>query len=221
LILAGGFALGVIHCFDPDHIAAMSTLVARDGQRPASAFAEGAVWGIGHTLSLASFGLILVFLDDRVGGVWERVFEAGVGLLLIYLGYMRLRDVWRVPHLHAHRHGGLEHSHYHLHGRRVRHAAEEAHRPHSHAPLWIGVLHGFAGTAALMALLPAVIIDHFTGYVFYVLVFGLGCTLAMGAFCAGLGRFTGGMRDGRWLAGVAGSASLGLGFFWFGNAVAG
>lgn len=108
--------------------------------------------------------------------------------MLVYLGIVRLRDTRRGPHLHVHRHVGVEHAHFHLHPTHLHHAATDAHTQHSHAPLWIGILNGFAGTAAVMALLPAVIIDHAGSYLLYVLAFGLGSTLSMAAYCSGINR---------------------------------
>jgi nickel/cobalt exporter len=221
-LLLTGFALGVIHSFDPDHLAAMSTLIGRERERLGKAFIKGLTWGLGHTLSLVTLGLLLIVFDARLSGSWERLFEAGVGVVLVYLGIRRLRDARRGPHLHVHRHGDLEHTHYHVHGMRVDHGAEGAHSEHSHAPLWIGILHGFAGTAALMALLPALLLDHVGSYLLYVLAFGLGSTLSMGAFCAGLGHLTSRLQHAggsphRWWAGLAGSLSLALGIVWLGS----
>lgn len=142
------------------------------------------------------------------------------------LGVKRLRDARRGPHLrlHLHRHGGIEHAHYHIHRMRADHGAAAAHQQHSHAPLWIGILHGVAGTAAVMGLLPAVIIDQLGHYLMYVLTFGLGSSLAMATFCAGIGLLTVRLRyarDGshRGWAALAGSASLALGFVWVGGTV--
>jgi ABC-type nickel/cobalt efflux system permease component RcnA len=226
IILLGGFALGVIHSLDPDHLAAMSTLVGRHRQDSWRASAKGLMWGVGHTLSLVSLGLLLVTLDGQVSGFWERGFEVGIGALLICLGIMRLRDAWRGLHFHVHRHGEVEHTHYHVHRIHVDHGTTEAHSRHTHAPLWIGILHGFAGTATVMALLPAVIIDQVGNYLLYVSTFGLASTLSMGAFCAGLGRLMARLQHasgngGRWWAGSVGALSLGLGIVWFGNALSG
>jgi nickel/cobalt exporter len=221
-VLLSGFLLGVIHSFDPDHLAAMSTLLGRERERLGQAFIKGLTWGLGHTLSLVTLGLLLVIFDARLSGSWERLFEAGVGLVLIYLGISRLRDAQHRRHLHAHRHGDLEHTHYHVHGMGVDHGAEESHSEHSHAPLWIGILHGFAGTAAVMALLPALLLDHVGSYLLYVLAFGLGSTLSMGAFCAGVGHFTSRLQHTRgsghrWWTALAGSLSLALGVVWLGG----
>jgi ABC-type nickel/cobalt efflux system permease component RcnA len=221
-ILVSGFVFGVIHSFDPDHLAAMSTLLGREREPLGRAFTKGLTWGLGHTLSLVLLGVLLVAFDAQVSGLWERAFEASVGVVLVYLGLRRLHDARRRPHLHVHRHGDLEHMHYHVHGRRVDHGAEEAHKTHSHAPLWIGILHGFAGTAAVMALLPAVIIDQVDRYLIYVLTFGLGSTLAMATFCTGIGHLTVRLQHvrgsgHRWWAASAGSLSLALGIVWLGS----
>ena len=224
VLLVTGFGLGTLHSLDPDHLAAMSTLVGRRVEPALRAAGKGAIWGIGHTLSLATFGVVLVMLDARVTGVWERAFEATVGLLLIYLGLVRLHDARRGPHLHPHCHGAEEHTHFHLHPPAERHESDRAHRAHSHAPLWIGLLHGLAGMAGVMALLPAVVIGEAASYIAYVMAFGLGSTLSMALFCGGLGRMAQHLRSrlnraGVWLGATAGAVSLGIGALWIGNAV--
>ncbi len=204
----------------------MSTLIGDRRDHHWRAVAKGLVWGVGHALTLVVLGLLLLVLEGRVPGVWERMFEAGVGLLLVCLGVHRLRDARRGPHLHAHRHADLEHAHYHVHAVRLDHGTAGAHNRHSHAPLWIGLLHGLAGTAALMALLPAVIVDSAAAYLWYILAFGFGSTLAMAAFCGGVHRLVAGRGDtshraGRWWAGSTGSLSLGVGVVWLATALAG
>jgi hypothetical protein len=222
-LIATGFGFGLLHSFDPDHLAAMSTLVGKERHAIATDFLKGASWGTGHTLSLAVFGAGLVIVGGHLTGGAERIFEAGVGVLLIYLGLRRLRDLRRGPHLHLHRHEGGEHAHVHLHPAGTHHNSRRAHARHSHAPLWIGILHGLAGTGGVMVLLPAVVISDLGHYLTYVLAFGAGSVLSMGAFCAGLGsamslageQFRG---AGRWLGVGAGSASLAVGMFWLGTA---
>jgi len=219
LVIGAGLGLGVLHSFDPDHLAAMSTIVGRERRSARADFRQGAVWGLGHTLSLAMFGAALVLLDAQLGGVAERVLEALAGVLLIYLGWRRLRDARHGPHLHHHRHGAHEHAHVHLHPKGARHDHAAAHAQHSHAPLWIGLLHGLAGTGGVMVLLPAVITGSVTGYLVYVVAFGAGSVLSMGGFCIGLGGAMSVLRErshhmGRVVGAAAGSLSLGVGVVW-------
>ncbi len=221
-VMAAGFVLGLLHSMDPDHLAAMSTLIGRVRGTRAADFIKGLHWGIGHTLVLALFGTVLVATGSGLSGYTERLFEAGVGVLLVYLGLRRLRDARRGPHQHAHRHGDIEHVHFHIHPPHEAHGLPQAHAGHSHAPLWIGILHGLAGTGGVMVLLPAVVIENLAMYLTYVAAFGIGSVVSMGAFCAGAGRFAGVLQDrhrnaGRWLAAAAGSLSLAVGLFWIAN----
>jgi len=224
MLIGAGLGLGLLHSFDPDHLAAMSTIVGRRRQSARLDFRTGAVWGVGHTLSLAVFGAALVVLGAQVSGGAERVFEGLVGMLLIYLGWRRLRDARRGPHLHPHRHGADEHAHVHLHPRRADHDQATAHSEHSHAPLWIGMLHGLAGTGGVMVLVPAVVAGSLQSYLLYVVAFGLGSVASMGAFCAGIGGAMSAMKQrsrdlGRVLAMAAGSAGVGVGTLWLATAI--
>jgi hypothetical protein len=159
--LAGlGLLLGFRHAFEPDHLAAVSTLATRQG-RLLDACRLGLAWALGHTASVGVVvGAIVLFglkLPDRL---WPAA-DFLVALLLIALGgsvivrYARGR--W---HLHAHSHatGVAEPTgpHLHLHS----HAHGEAHG-HQHVPgdarrsLGFGLLHGLAGSAAILVLLVA------------------------------------------------------------------
>lgn len=218
-ILLVGCALGLLHSFDLDHLAAMSTLIGHERGASWRGFLKGAAWGVGHTLSLGAFGLVLVLLGAQLDGAGERVFEAAVGVLLIVLGVRRLRGVRHGLHLHAHRHDAHEHVHFHLHA--PHHA--RTHARHSHLPLWVGVLHGLAGTAGVMVLLPAVVLGSAATYLAYVAAFGAGSILSMGAFCAGCAGAVTRLRAryhdaGRWLAVGAGTVSTGVGIVWIGMA---
>jgi len=225
-VALAGIGLGLLHSLDPDHLAAMSTLVGRRHDSRRADFFKGALWGVGHTIALAVFGAVLIAVGAQLSGNVERLFEGLVGLLLIVLGLRRLNDVRRGPHLHSHRHGKTEHSHVHLHPRGSRHHADVAHAEHSHAPLWVGLLHGVAGTGGVMILLPVVVISDLGLYLLYLLLFGFGSILSMGIFCAGFGsalqraqrRWQAG---GRWLAAIAGTASLVIGVVWIGIAAGG
>src|SRR5438270_1421715 len=155
--LAGlGLLLGLRHAFEPDHLAAVSTLATRQG-RLLDACRLGLAWAVGHTVSVgAVVGAIILFglrLPDRFSPAADFV----VALLLIGLGgsvivrYVRGR--W---HLHAHSHPEGGETHLHLHT----HAHEAAHR-HAHPrgdagrSLGFGLLHGLAGSAAILVLLVA------------------------------------------------------------------
>ena len=157
LAVAGlGLLLGLRHAFEPDHLAAVSTLATRQG-RLLDACRLGLAWALGHTASVAVVvGAIILFglhLPDRL---WPAA-DLLVALLLIGLGgSVILRYTRGRWHLHAHAHE--EGPHFHLHS----HAAGPAHT-HTHAQpqgdarrsLGFGLLHGLAGSAAILVLLVA------------------------------------------------------------------
>ncbi|HEY8105192.1 MAG TPA: hypothetical protein VIE46_03735, partial [Gemmatimonadales bacterium] len=136
-VLALGFFLGMRHATDPDHVIAVTTIVARQ-RTTKSAALIGAVWGVGHTLTilLVGSGIILFrwVIPDRIG----LSMELAVGIMLIVLGIANLREflglarqagatataapVRAAPeaapahvHSHAHSHGDYVHTHPHGH----------------------------------------------------------------------------------------------------------
>jgi sulfite exporter TauE/SafE len=218
-LAAAGFGLGLLHSFEPDHLAAMSTLVARTPGRAARELGKGATWALGHTLALGACGGLLALAGARLPDASARPLEALVGAVLVYLGFVRLRDARRGPHRHRHAHGALEHEHVHLHARRSPGHAEAAHARHGHGPLWLGVLHGLAGSGSLLVLVPALVIESPAAWAAWVAAFGLGSAASMGAFCSVLGGFAAWLearsrRAGPWLAAATGSLSLSLGGVW-------
>src|SRR2546421_6577175 len=155
--LAGiGLLLGLRHAFEPDHLAAVSTLATRQG-RLLDAGRLGRAWAVGHTASVGAVaGAIILFglkLPDRFAPAADFL----VALLLIGLGgsvivrYARGR--W---HLHAHSHGEGGGPHLHLHSYSHDAAHGHAHpRGDAGRSLGFGLLHGLAGGAAILVLLVA------------------------------------------------------------------
>jgi len=253
-VLLAGFALGLAHSLEPDHLAAMSTLVTRTPQRgnrtipdrgpdgrglddraavawqpedraPAGReFWLGAAWATGHALALGAVGAALLWLASvPVAAVNSRPLEALVGVVLLYLGFVRLRDAQRGPHQHRHAHGALTHAHVHLHPLRAQHSGA-AHTHHSHGAVWLGVLHGLAGSGGLLVVMPALVTANAASYVAYVVAFALGSVVSMGTFCGLLARFASRLqarseRTGPWVAATTGTLSLGVGTFWLATAV--
>jgi hypothetical protein len=202
-VMSLGLFLGMRHATDPDHVIAVTTIVARQ-RTVAGAAAIGAAWGVGHTLTmLAVGGGIIVFgwvIPPRIG----LSTELSVGLMLVVLGLANLKGVSRLVresvarrgetrHLHSHPHGHGDYVHTHIHGH-----DPEAH-PHSSEqtplgwldrhfgalspyrfvrPLVVGTVHGLAGSAAV-ALLVLTTIRNPTWAVVYLLVFGLGTIAGM------------------------------------------
>lgn len=195
-----GLALGLRHAFEPDHLAAVSTLATRQG-RLWSAARLGLAWGVGHTaaVGVVAFGVVGlgVSLPERL---WPAA-ELAVALLLVLLG---ATVVWRYTrgrwHIHAHAHDGTRHFHLHSHAAGVTH--DHAHAAGDlHRSLGFGLLHGLAGSAAVIVLLVAAAP---TGAlrVAYVLAFGVGTIVGMLVVSGALGmliRAATGRRE-RWAA---------------------
>jgi len=192
-----GFALGLKHSTEADHVVAVSTLVSDAGGSGNSARRSalvGALWGLGHLLTLFAAGAVLITLRVRVPPQVEWALELLVAVVLLWLGVHAIRKCFAGRyHFHLHRHGAHAHAHLHFHSR-----SEAGHEHASHAgaaaapgirrrtPLLVGMAHGLAGTAGLTLLVLSSIPSRSLG-VAYLLVFGLGALLGMAAFGALLG----------------------------------
>ncbi|MGH3091914.1 MAG: hypothetical protein ACRDOG_06250 [Gaiellaceae bacterium] len=157
LVLLVALLLGLRHAADPDHLAALTTLLAGSERRSARAGALlGLAWGLGHAATLVAFGLPLLLIGAALPESARRGFEAAVGLIVVALALRLLRQ-WRSGRFHIHEHeheGGLRHAHLHGHAHETRH--EHKHRPRTPlAAFSIGLLHGTAGSATMSVLVVA------------------------------------------------------------------
>ena len=175
-----GLLLGFRHAFEPDHLAAVSTLATRPGARLWSAARLGLVWGVGHTATVGVVvAVILVLGLELPARLWPAA-ELLVAALLVLLGSV---VIWRYArgrwHMHAHSHaGGVEpHIHLHSHAHEVGHAHSHA-RPDARRSLGFGIAHGLAGSGAIAALLVAAAPDT-ASRVLYFATFGGGTILGM------------------------------------------
>ncbi len=179
-VLAFGFVLGLKHAVEADHLAAVSAIVS-ERRSVWSSSLVGGLWGLGHTLALLVAGAAVILFHFEIGARTERALEFVVGLMLVALGANALRKLARGGrvHLHTHRHGGREHIHPHVHTHLAA-AAPEPEDPHTHhglrlgrRPLFVGMIHGLAGSAALTLLVLSTISSPFVGLL-YLAVFGVG-----------------------------------------------
>src|SRR5262245_8632433 len=173
-----GLLLGLRHALDADHVAAVATLVSRE-RGVVRASLLGAFWGAGHTTALLAAGAAVIAFRFTIAPAVESALERGVGLLLVLLGgHVLLRTVGAlVVHGHEHTHDGFAHRHVHVHLG----AAEDGHTHlirFAGRPFLVGLLHGLAGSAALMLLVLGTIASP-VGAFAYILVFGLGSTAGM------------------------------------------
>ena len=183
--------LGLRHASDPDHLAAVSTLIAsdpEDGTRRAGRL--GLAWGAGHALTLAAFGLPIVLLHAYLPDTAQRAAEALVGLMIMFLA-VRLLLRWRSGrfHVHSHRHGDVEHRHLHPHSSS---AHEHTHEPEARlgrtpwGAFGIGLVHGTGGSAGVGVLLIATIPAE-TEAVAALVVLALGTAISMALLSSAFG----------------------------------
>jgi len=174
-LLGLGLILGLRHALDPDHIAAVSTIVSESRSVRRSSLI-GTCWGLGHTMSLLIAGVLVIALKIQISDRAALWMEFAVALMLILLGLkaiLRSLRGWRI-HVHRHTHDGSSHSHMHLHRPSEEHAHQHRHLIRSGArPFLVGMVHGMAGSAALMILVLATIPSAVAGLI-YIAVFGLG-----------------------------------------------
>lgn len=213
-VLMIGFVLGLQHATEADHLAAVSTIVS-EKKNLFTASLVGGLWGIGHTISLFAVGLLVILLKFQISSSLEAKLEACVGVMLVLLGLNALRKLFQASkvHVHSHEHGGHKHVHIHSHGSK---AKEESHHRLSPRSVIIGMVHGLAGSAALMLLVVPTIPSPAIALL-YIVIFGVGSIGGMMAmsFLIGLPfHFTAGRFDvlNRGIRLIAGIFSLGLGF---------
>lgn len=159
--------LGLRHATDPDHLTAVSTLVAGDGRRDGTgrAAALGTAWGAGHATTLFAFGVPIVLFGAFLPGPLQKAAECAVGALIIGLA-IRLLVRWRHGHFHTHEHqhpGGVRHRHLHAPAALPHAHAHAPERQLGRTPLQayaIGLVHGMGGSAGVGVLLLAAIPDH-------------------------------------------------------------
>jgi cytochrome c biogenesis protein CcdA len=173
-----GLLLGLKHACDVDHLIAVSTIVTRE-RSPWRSLWIGLCWGVGHTFTLLLIGLLVLGLKKQIPSPVGLSLECLVGVVLIGLGVATLSDCRRRRlHAHTHIHAGTAHSHFHAH-------ADTRTHQHSHPvqvgvkPLLVGMVHGLAGSAALMLLVLAALPSPTLGLI-YIAIFGCGSVVGMG-----------------------------------------
>lgn len=235
-----GFFLGMRHATDSDHVIAVTTIVSRQ-RTPRGAVLIGALWGLGHTVTIALVGGAIILFGLVIPARVGLTMEFSVALMLILLGALNLTGVMQQinevlgsgpghRHSHAHSHDDYIHSHPHGHDPET-HGHGEDETPQGWLdrrfgrlglyqglrPVVVGLVHGLAGSAAV-ALLVLTTIRNPVWAIAYLLVFGAGTI-------AGMMLITGAIavpvaytalrfeRASRWLATASGLLSLAFGLF--------
>jgi len=182
-VLGIGFLLGMQHALEADHIAAVSSLAARRTD-VRDIVKHGLTWGLGHTLTLFVFAGAAILLGQAIPEHLARPLETAVGVMLVGLGAHVWWRLWRDRvHFHQHGHGdGTRHLHAHSHANEAIPHRKSAHS-HQHEfrsrTLIVGLMHGMAGSAALLVLAISQVANAAYG-MFYILLFGVGSMLGMG-----------------------------------------
>jgi hypothetical protein len=192
-----GLVLGMRHALEPDHVAAVSSMLAEHkGTR--SGLLLGAAWGAGHAITILLVGGALLALGAQMPARVADALELAVAAMLVFLGVRALARAVR-------RDSGASRD-------RHRHAWRLTRRP-----LAAGLVHGLAGSGAITAFVVARLTTWTAGVAFLAL-FGLGAAMGMAlltsAASATLGRFVRGERTVHVLSGATGLVSLGLGAGW-------
>jgi high-affinity nickel permease len=188
-----GLANGVRHALEPDHVAAISTLVAEQkSTRKAATFA--AMWGLGHGAMLLAVGGTLIALRARMPERIEQALELGVALMLVLLGGRAIRVAVSIAKGHTH-----------------------DPKPSARRPFFVGIMHGLAGSGALTALIASEMPTPAAGIIALVL-YGLGAAAGMALLASlasvPLESVARSRRGLPLLLASTGLASLAVGAFW-------
>lgn len=198
--LGTGLIAGLAHTFvGVDHLAALMPIAVN---RKLKAAWLGVRWGIGHSLGVVIVAIILLAFRETLAPDLAFVEDWGerlVGVMLIVLGLWGIRSAARQNlHAHAHSHEGETHAHLHTH-------VDDAHDPadksswhthlHKHAALGAGTLHGLAGMAHLLGVIPALAAPTLIVSLAYLGGFAIGSIVSMAAFAGGFGAITARLGD--------------------------
>jgi hypothetical protein len=180
-ILLFGLVTGLRHSLEADHVAAVLSVVASNQKNIKNASMLGAIWGLGHTISLFIAGLVVLLLAVNIDQSISTRLEFGVGIMLLFLGVTTFTG-WSIgkffkgllhqksPHKHIHHHdGSVVHSHEHVH--------DSGHK-HGHKSLLVGMVHGMAGSGALLLAVLSTIHSVPLGLA-YIAIFGIGSIFGM------------------------------------------
>lgn len=194
LAVAVALLLGLRHATDPDHLTAVSILVADDedgGTRRARRL--GLSWGLGHATTLVAFGLPVVLFGAYLPEPLQHAAELAVGVVIIALA-VRLLVRWHrgYYHVHRHRHGDVEHAHPHVHEHAGHDHTRHDHRHHAlgrtpRAAFGIGLLHGTGGSAGVSLLIVGSVAGQPDVAALCLLVLAGGAALSMALLSAAFG----------------------------------
>jgi high-affinity nickel permease len=210
VVAAVAVLLGLRHASDPDHLAAVTTLIASGKERAARAAARlGFMWGLGHATSLFLFGLPIVLYSAYLPEAVQSAAETSVGFVIVALAVLLIvrwhRGLYGDD---SHEHEDETHEHVHSRARPHAHATRSARQAYG-----IGLVHGMGGTAGVGLLLLATIHSHVVA-IAALAVFACCTAVSMALLSTGFGLALGSApvrRSFDRLAPALGALSLGFG----------
>jgi ABC-type nickel/cobalt efflux system permease component RcnA len=179
-----GFLIGMRHALEADHVAAVTILATR-AKKVRQALPLGIMWGVGHTLTLFVLGTVVLVLNNNLPQNVTLMLEAFVGVMLIMLGAdVIYRLIKKRIHFHFHDHMDKKH-HIHAHSHESEKDHDTSAHDHEHfrelsfRALAVGMMHGLAGSAALV-MLTMQSVEPVSARIIYIGLFGLGSIVGMG-----------------------------------------
>jgi sulfite exporter TauE/SafE len=182
-----GFMLGIRHALEADHIAAIAAVANSGRGGYLNLISPGMLWSFGHTITILVFAVFARQVEFQAMDQLSMFLEILVGLMLLILGLGTMRRAkWLTFHGHSHQHNkGELHSHLHLHL-----SEDHKHQKFQHAQFFkngkrmitIGMIHGLAGTAAIMVLAFRSAEQNVLSGVAFILLFGVGTAISMSLF---------------------------------------
>ena len=190
-VLVGGLIIGLLHAFEPDHLAAVSSQITLNQNKLNSkkqrlerltftSTMRGAIWGLGHTSSIILVGLLIVGLSLKIPETFFLNVELIVGFLLISLAILTIKNRGFSIHHHTHPHthsNGISHTHPHLH---------DSNHKHGHKAYLIGCIQGLAGSGGLVAIASSTM-NGFEMIIYFLILFGMGSIIGMSVASSILG----------------------------------
>jgi len=182
ILLMMGMAGGLLHALDADHILAVSAVALEDRSAKKKILRTALLWASGHGLALVLLILAAVGFGWVIPEFMSRSAEVLVGVILVAVGASILRHFYRGEiRITRHSHGNLPpHTHIHNPGHNCN---------NDHRPVLVGIVHGVAGSAPMLAVLPLLIKQQFVTVSLYIVLFSICVGLMMCLFGGLLGRF--------------------------------
>jgi len=214
LMLAFGF--GLLHALDADHIITVTGLTTLNAGFRQSLF-YCLRWALGHSLTLIIIVMSIVLLGMSLPQQFSQFAEFLIGIILFVIGikiYTKIKK--QNLHIHYHQHDELpRHSHWHSHD----HSQKiETQHDHQHHATLIGSIHGMAGSASILALIPATNQLSAWSMMSFIFMFCIGTVIAMLVFGGAMSSILGGFLQKQkqyinYFRAILGTVSIGIGSF--------